>query len=199
VETVSRADYFDTALVLLAQGGEAAVRIAALCDRLGVTKGSFYHHFPSGPAFHEALLAHWEATGAARLREALDDVSDPLHRIGVLKRLGGEVDHEAESAIRAWGKSYPPAAAVQQRVDSGRERILRDAYVAAGIPLERAATLARIGVAVLVGAQQMEHPVDRTRISAAFDEYERWLLSAIRAERRTARGAETTSPTACST
>ena len=124
-------DYFEAALRLLAEGGEAAVRIAALCERLGVTKGSFYHHFPSGPAFHLALLDHWEQDGAQRLRAALDGVDDPRRRIAVLKRLGIEIDHEAESAIRAWGKSFPPAAAVQQRVDAGRERVLCDAFVGA--------------------------------------------------------------------
>jgi AcrR family transcriptional regulator len=179
VETVSRSDYFDAAIELLASGGEAAVTIAALCRRLGVTKGSFYHHFGSGGEFHRALLEHWEQSGAERVRAELDGVTDPMVRIRVLKELGNQVEHDSESAIRAWGKSFEPAAAVQRRVDAGRERLLREAFVDAGIDPERAATLARIGVTMLVGMQQIDRPVDTGALGRVFDEYERWLVAVI--------------------
>ena len=60
-EGLSRSAYFDVALELLAEGGHDGLTIAALCARLGVTKGSFYHHFRDLCAFTDALLAYWEA------------------------------------------------------------------------------------------------------------------------------------------
>ncbi len=185
METITRTDYFDAAIELLAAGGATAVTIAALCHRLGVTKGSFYHHFPSGPEFHLALLDHWERAGAERLRAELDGITDPMVRIRVLKDLGNEIEHDTESAIRAWGKSFEPAAQVQRRVDTGREQVLAGAFVEAGIPAERAAVLARIGVTMLVGTQQIDRPVDTGALAQVFDEYERWLVAVI-AETRAA-------------
>ncbi|HRV98656.1 MAG TPA: TRAP transporter small permease subunit, partial [Aminobacteriaceae bacterium] len=74
--------------------------IAALCDGLDVTKGSFYHHFTSMDGFARELLQYWEADGSARLLAALDGVDDPVERISVLKELGITTNHDAESAIR---------------------------------------------------------------------------------------------------
>jgi hypothetical protein len=70
---------------------------------------------------------------------------------------------------------------VQQRVDQAREDGLVVAFELAGIPSSDARVLARIGVAILVGTQQREHPVDRKRLQALFDEYQRWLEATIAA------------------
>ena len=65
----TRDHFLEAGLDLLAEGGVSAVTIAALCDRLGVTKGSFYHRFDDVAAFHAALLSSWEAgTHAPELR-----------------------------------------------------------------------------------------------------------------------------------
>ena len=42
--TLNRNDYFEAGLDLLAEGGVQAQTIANLCERLAITKGSFYHH-----------------------------------------------------------------------------------------------------------------------------------------------------------
>ena len=178
MSTLTRDDYLAAGLDLLADGGVSAVTIAALCDRLGVTKGSFYHHFDDVSAFHEALLADWEV-GAYRAIETARAVADSHKRLSVLKELAVAAHHEAEGAIRAWGRSYDPAAAVVRRVDAAREANLVESFRALGIPVVRARRLARIGLATLIGTQHMERPVDRRRLLAAFDEYQQWLESAV--------------------
>jgi AcrR family transcriptional regulator len=180
VEPRTQVDYFDVALDLLAEGGASALTIANLCDRLQVTKGSFYYHFASQPAFYAAFLEHWELGRAYQLREQVDAVDDPLARIELLKRLGVAVHHEAESAIRAWARTNPVVAASQQRVDEAREVQLALAFVEAGIDPDHARVLARIGLTILVGTQQIEERVDRVRLTALFDEYQRWLVASAR-------------------
>lgn len=179
MESRNPTDYFEAAIRILGEQGEAGVTIAALCDRLGVTKGSFYHHFPSGPAFHAALLEHWERAGAEQLAAAIAGVTDPAEHFATLKRLGLGLDHAAEAAIRAWGRSSPLVAAVQRRVDDGRRRVLAHAFRAAGFEAARAEALADIGVGILVGAQQLHQPLDEARFAAALDEYERWLIASL--------------------
>ena len=40
--------------------------------------------------------------------------------------------------------------------------------------------LARIGVAIVVGTQQRERPVDRDRLFSLLGEYQRWVRHAMR-------------------
>jgi AcrR family transcriptional regulator len=177
MSTLTGDHYLAAGLDLLAEGGVSAVTIAALCERLGVTKGSFYHHFDDVAGYHEALLVRWEA-GTYEAIETARAVTDSHKRLSVLKELGVAAHHEAESAIRAWGRSYEPAAAVVRRVDAAREANLVESFRAVGIPLTRARHLARIGLATLIGTQSLERPVDRKRLLAVFDEYQEWLESA---------------------
>ena len=59
-ERLSRGDYFAAAMAILAEDGVAGLTTTRLCQRLEVTRGSLYHHFESGPAFHDALIEHWD-------------------------------------------------------------------------------------------------------------------------------------------
>jgi AcrR family transcriptional regulator len=179
--SLNRTQYFELGLDLLAEGGAKAVTIEALCTRLRVTKGSFYHHFAGVRDFVSQLLAYWEDRYGQRLaREALA-ACGPAELIPLLKHgASREVHHEAESAIRALAQSDPEAAEVQRRVDQGREDLLIDAYTGAGVPATSAATLARIGMAILIGTQQRERPVDRDRLFALFEEYQRWVEASLR-------------------
>ena len=46
-------------IAILADGGPNALRLDRLCERLGVTKGSFYWHFADLPAYRTALIEAW--------------------------------------------------------------------------------------------------------------------------------------------
>ena len=54
-------DWAQAALDLISEQGVAAVAVEPLARRLGVTKGSFYWHFPSRDALLQAALERWEA------------------------------------------------------------------------------------------------------------------------------------------
>ncbi len=177
-DTLSKSDYFDAALELMAAGGIGAVTISALCYRLGVTKGSFYHHFESGTAFQHELLRFWEHDRVKQLMPFLEAM-DPVDRLTALKLGAVSINHEAASALRAWARTDKAAAASQARVDRETEKLLTRFLVEAGIDSKQASTLARIGFSILVAAQQLERPVDRDRLLATFDEYQRWLESMI--------------------
>lgn len=99
-ETLSKSHYFDAALALLASGGIGAVTISALCYRLGVTKGSFYHHFASQDVFRRELLHHIEHDTFERIAPFIDAM-DPVARLNALKLTAVEANHEAASALRA--------------------------------------------------------------------------------------------------
>jgi AcrR family transcriptional regulator len=171
----SKDDYYRSALELLAEGGVDALTIANLCARLGVTTGSFYAHFAGIREFHAAFLEQWEAGRVYQLKEQMDATTDPVERIDLLRRLAVAVNHEAESAIRGWARANPLVAEFQRRVDRGREDALVQAFLDIGIDENQARVLARIGLTILVGTQQIEEKVDRKRLDALLSEYQRWL------------------------
>ncbi|MDT5106509.1 MAG: hypothetical protein QOI25_4022 [Mycobacterium sp.] len=44
---VTRQSYFDAGLDVLSDLGYGGLKLAEVCNRLGVTTGSFYHYFTS--------------------------------------------------------------------------------------------------------------------------------------------------------
>jgi AcrR family transcriptional regulator len=170
VERLTPEDYVREALAVLGEYGSDSLTIAVLCERLGITKGSFYHHFGGMPGFVTQLLEYWEREHSERLIKISKAQPDPTLRITTLNDLGVGLPHASEAAIRAWGRSSPEVAEAVERVDRRRERHLVDAIAALGIDRPRARVLARIGLNLLIGVQQREHPFDLKRLRQMFEE-----------------------------
>jgi TetR/AcrR family transcriptional repressor of nem operon len=72
----------EAALVLVREKGYAAMTVDDLCARAGVTKGAFFHHFPSKEALGVAAANHWSAwTGALFERAPYHQPADPFDRV----------------------------------------------------------------------------------------------------------------------
>lgn len=170
MERLTPEDYFREALAILGEAGSEAMTIALLCERLDVTKGSFYHHFGGMPGFVTQLLEYWEREHSERLIKISRAQPDPTLRIFTLTEMGVGLPHASEAAIRAWGRSSPEVARATERVDRRRDRHLVEAVSALGIDRQRARVLARIGLSLLIGVQQREHPVDLKRLRQMFEE-----------------------------
>ena len=59
---LDRNAWLDAALDALYEEGEVGVRVEPLARRLGVTKGSFYHHFRDREELVAAMVDRWRAT-----------------------------------------------------------------------------------------------------------------------------------------
>lgn len=176
VERLTADDYFREALVVVGENGSQALTIATMCERLEVTKGSFYHHFGGMPGFVEQLLSYWEAEHSERLIALSRTEPDAGARILRLGDVAVGLPHESEAAIRAWGRSRPDVAVVVARVDKRRERHLSDTIAAVGIARPRARLLARIVLNLLIGTQQREQPVDLKRLRQMLEEYTKLIF-----------------------
>ena len=170
--TVTRADYLDAALALLATEGTAGLKVGRLCRSLGVTTGSFYHHFDGLPDLVESLMRHWEQESTARVALAVAEVSDPADAIAVLKRTAVDLPHAAETHIRAWALRDPGVAAVQRRVDAERLAVLEAAIGAVVGPGREARDLATLGLTVLVGFQHARDTGDLAELGRLLDHFE---------------------------
>jgi AcrR family transcriptional regulator len=165
-------DYFHAALDILAEHGAESLTTARLCDRLKITKGSFYYHFDGMDGFVEGFVEYRESILNDLLAIAAAE-PDPLARMSVAVNLIARIPHEAQAAIRAWSASNKVVAASQRRIDRACTAV---AVSTAAMVLEdpaKATTVGRQAIALLVGMQQVERPVDRAdmvRLVAAFAE-----------------------------
>ncbi|WP_018330869.1 TetR/AcrR family transcriptional regulator [Actinomycetospora chiangmaiensis] len=170
--TASPETYFAAAMRLLAGPGLPALRIGRLCREVGVTSGSFYHHFGNWDGFVAGLLEHWTQEEVHRLVELVRRESDPVERVELMKRLALTVPHEAETAIRRWAGTDEVVAAAQQRVDDLRRDALREVLAPLIADEELTATLAEVALSVLVGHQQLHHSGPPVDLAAQLDQFE---------------------------
>jgi AcrR family transcriptional regulator len=125
-----RKEWIEAGLRALAIGGPSAVRIEALAESLGVTKGGFYGHFADRNALLEEMLDTWERT-------ATDETIETAERKGgdvrLRMRRAGALTFSAELlpidlAIRDWARRDRAVAKRLRRVDNRRMAYLRELF-----------------------------------------------------------------------
>ena len=151
-------------------------RLTRLCRHVGVSTGSFYHHFANWDHFVAALLAQWEGDQERQMNAAAAADSQ-LRRIEIARDLASMYQHATEAAIRAWSLSDEQVRRVQERVDDVRRRHLVSLLRHSGVAAERAELLASVGLAILVGLQQLQGGADK--IPDAMRLYQSLVLAAI--------------------
>lgn len=127
--------WIEAGLRALASGGPDAVRIEALAESLGVTKGGFYWHFENRQALLDALLDAWEH---AIIDEAINRVDggggDARARLGRLFALAASSElrelMRVDLAIRDWSRRDAKVARRLRRVDNRRMEYMRPLFAA---------------------------------------------------------------------
>ena len=165
---LSRDDWERAALDAIGKGGIGAVAVEPLAAALGVTKGSFYAHFPSRDALIEATLRRWEHSHGESLAE-LAEIADPAERLervmlaaisfsqsgapSVHRRLLGELGDERVRAAVA-------------RMDMARVARLTATYRELGFAPRQAERRARLAYATYVGLLQMADDAPNERLDS---------------------------------
>jgi AcrR family transcriptional regulator len=190
----TRRTYFDAAMALL--GGGTALTIGSLCGAVGVTSGSFYHHFGSWDGFVEALMADWELRETTELIAGIQGIQeDAEHRLHLVVDVALTVPHRAESAIRSWANTNATVAATQRRVDRARRAFLAD--IVAELPTTGASSpkvLATLLVATFIGLEQLGDEVDPLEFVAVLTELRDRFTGLSPRALAPARGAPSSSP-----
>ena len=165
VSGVSRVAYFETGLDILSDLGYGGLKLAEVCNRLGVTTGSFYHYFASWPAYTRDLVTHWMQRQTVQIIEAARAERDPRRRIDTLIQEGLSLPHGAEAAIRVWSAVDPEVQPIQAAVDQQRFDIMYDSAFEILQNKKQAQVFAAWGVYVLVGYEQAALPRDAAALA----------------------------------
>jgi AcrR family transcriptional regulator len=163
--TASPTAYFETGLDVLSELGHGGLKLAEVCSRLGVTTGSFYHHFASWSVYTSELARYWMDARTVQQVELVRTEPDPRQRINLIIEIGLALPHEAEAAIRAWSSADSEVHAVQAEVDRQRFDILYESALEVLHDERQAQVFADWAIYLLIGYEQALLPRDSTGLA----------------------------------
>ena len=171
---LSAEDWAREALDQIAEQGVASVAVEPLARRLGVTKGSFYWHFPSRDALLQAALSRWEINEQEEVFGRLEKVADPRDRLRALFQV---VAHEVKSHIiyseLLKALDHPAVSPVIGRVSQRRLDYLTASFRQAGMSRTAAQHRARLAYAAYVGFLQLSLQLHQPRLQ--HEEFEAYV------------------------
>ena len=142
---LSAADWAQAALDVIAEQGVSAVTVESLARQLGVTKGSFYWHFPTREALLKAALERWENQDIDNVLSQVEPIADARARLGELfRRTGREAKSHAIYSALLRALDHPLVQPVMERVSRRRMDFLSLAYRQVGMSRAQAMHRARL-------------------------------------------------------
>jgi len=165
---ITKKSWLKEGLEVLANMGAEKLTIDTLCCQLGVTKGSFYHHFKNRENFIENLLVYWEEVNTLaviKLSEGLGDTREKIKEITsiAIASMSSSLD------IRAWALKNNKARRFQERVDQARLDYARKLWAELLGNGEEAELVSRLYYSTFVGCQEIMPPFPEKEVYAMFD------------------------------
>ncbi|WP_232667412.1 TetR/AcrR family transcriptional regulator [Pseudonocardia sp. TRM90224] len=126
----SRSGWLDAGLAVLSTDGWGALTIDVLSERVGRSKGSFYHFFGGVPGYRTALMEHFEQLRTQTFIDQLaampaDDGVRTLRRMTEIVGADAERTRDLEVAIRSWAGRDEQVREALERIDAARIEFLQ--------------------------------------------------------------------------
>lgn len=151
-DRLARQSWLDAGLTRLASHGHEGLRVMAIAEALGVTKGSFYWHFRDHPQYLASLLDEWERSHTHQIIEEVESAGGPPDaKLRQLLTVTLGSDPRSIQAIRAWAQADATVANAVWRVDRKRLAYVAGLLEALGWEPDQAATLASWSYGALIG------------------------------------------------
>ncbi|MFW0788129.1 TetR/AcrR family transcriptional regulator [Gordonia sp. CPCC 205333] len=168
---LSADDWLAVGYRLLAEDGIAALKIDRLCERAGVTRGSFYWHFATIASFRTALVESWTRALTAE-RDFVDGIGDldPRPRLStMIEWLLGDEKWLLERSMREWARHDEALAAAVGRADLRVWKAVARAFADHGFDAEQASLRADLTFSAGIGSMHLAG-TSRMRTASRLDE-----------------------------
>jgi AcrR family transcriptional regulator len=149
-----------SALVLMGEQGVEATSFSQVIEHSGAPRGSIYHHFPGGKAQLVEEATRYAGERIAKLlTTAVHERDDPAAAVDALSTFWSNVLHNSDFtagcpvlAATLEGDRSPAARAAAGEVFARWEDLWADLLQRAGVPGQRARSLASIAISAIEGA-----------------------------------------------
>lgn len=151
-------DWLREALNLLVSRGSNAVRITALAESLGVSRGSFYWHFKDRDALLNALIDHWRTKNTAAVVAAMNDgqmLADGILNLFAVWLHFELFDPKLDAAMRDWGRQSRKVRRAVESADEERIAAIAALFERNGFSRKLAEVRARVLYFTQVGYYAM--------------------------------------------
>lgn len=141
-------DWIDAARRTLVDEGIVGLKVDRLANRLGVTRGGFYHNFKDRDEFLDQIIQHWEES--CRFLPKEPPPQKPAEAIDWFDRVVARLiesdgyDFHFDLAVREWARADKRAEWAVERADRERLETMQKFFEAIGYDSEHAAIRARV-------------------------------------------------------
>lgn len=169
-DRLTKSDWIEHGLAVLASEGPNALKIGALAEQLDVSRGSFYWHFEDLADFRSELLQSWQESSTDRIIRDLEVRRGEPDRLKRLMRGAFRGSRNLDRAIRSWAAEDRGVAAVVASVDARRVAGLVKLLVEAGVIGECAVARATFLYWAYLGQVLVVNPRHDSISTASLDE-----------------------------
>jgi len=149
-----------SALVLMGEQGVEATSLSQVIEHSGAPRGSIYHHFPGGKEQLVEEATRYAGDALVQLVDAaVEQHDDPVAAVDAIAGFWRTVLYDSEFAAgcpvvaATLDSEHSPAARAAARQAFKRwQQLYQDMFARAGVPEERAASLASMAVSAVEGA-----------------------------------------------
>lgn len=176
----AKINWLNSGLSLLVTHGVSGLTIDGMCQALGVTKGSFYHHFKNLQDFKGQLLTHWKQIDTQEVADTASKMGAGLMSVDNLINLLASRTAEAanpELAIRAWSLQDDDVRDFVAQIDQMRIQLIQSVFEQNIDDPKRANLLARMLYAMLVGSYSIIPPIEQENVRLSYQEFIKLLDS----------------------
>ena len=131
-------DWIVAGLRLLATEGPGAVKVGAMAERLGVSRGSFYWHFRDFADFRSQLLDSWRERTVDQIIREFESNPEAPDRLQQLVKKAFFGRRGLDRAIRTWAATEPDVKAMVAAVDARRVAYMAELLIATGVDADHA-------------------------------------------------------------
>lgn len=169
---VTREDWLNEAKQVLIEEGFAKFTLDNLLKRLGVTHGSFYHHFKNRQELTDAVLKQWRKEMTQDVVTTAAQIGDLNQKANTLIKMGQSFTNqtELEIAFRSQARVDPMVREYVQEVDELRIQNCTQMAIQIFGDTPRAYTFGKLAHALFVGSQQIIPAYSQEESEAMYQE-----------------------------
>jgi AcrR family transcriptional regulator len=153
---LTETDWVEAATEILVRENVRGIRIDTLCQKLGVTKGSFYWHFKTRAELLAAMLKNWQRKMTLNVIQNISKANETgferLRKLMALPRMPkSPAFAQVEMSIRDWGRRVDLPRNAVEEVDHIRFEYFAELFRIEGFSDEEARTRAYLAYCLMMG------------------------------------------------